>query len=111
MSLSTISLILAVHFLADFIAQSDWMAQGKSKRFGLNRNMAAHIGVYTAFLVAIGPLWALVNGLAHYLTDAITSTATSALWKRGERHWFFVVIGADQLIHVLTLIWTYQYFV
>jgi hypothetical protein len=105
---ATIVLILTVHFVADFMLQSDWMAQGKSKRFGLNLNMAAHIGVYSAFLLIFGPLFALVNGAAHYVTDAITSTATSYLWKAGKRHAFFVVIGFDQLAHYAVLFLTYE---
>lgn len=107
LNLWTLSTILLVHFVADFILQSDWMAQGKSKRLGLNINMGAHIGVYTACLMFLGPVWALVNGAMHYVTDVVTSNATSHLWKKGERHWFFVVIGADQLIHYLCMVWTW----
>lgn len=109
MSLYLITLILCFHFVADFVLQSHWMAIGKSKRYGLNWNMASHIAVYTAFMLPLGPLWALANGVAHYATDAASSQATSALWKRQQVHWFFVVIGADQLVHVLCLIWSYQW--
>ena len=108
MTLYTVSLILCFHFVADFVLQSHWMAMGKSKRWGMNLNMASHIAVYTAFLMPLGITWALVNGLAHYATDIVSSRATSALWKRQETHWFFVVIGADQLVHVLVLLWTYE---
>lgn len=109
MSLYTVSLILAFHFVADFVLQSHWMASGKSKRWGMNLKMLSHIGVYTACLLPLGPLWALTNGVAHYATDIVSSQGTSALWKRGEIHWFFVVIGADQLVHVLCLLWTWQW--
>jgi hypothetical protein len=109
MSLYLISLILGFHFVADFVLQSHWMAIGKSKRWGMNLNMASHIAVYTAFLLPLGPTWALANGVAHYATDIVSSRGTTALWKRQQIHWFFVVIGADQLVHVLCLLWSYQW--
>lgn len=109
MTLYTFTLIFCFHYVADFVLQSHWMAMGKSKRWGMNRQMVSHIAVYTLFLMPLGPLYALANGIAHYATDAVSSTATSALWKRNETHWFFVVIGADQLVHVLCLVWSYQW--
>lgn len=109
MTLYTFTLILCFHFVADFVLQSHWMAMGKSQRWGMNRQMVSHIAVYTAFLLPLGPAWALANGLAHYATDIVSSRATTALFKRNEIHWFFVVVGADQLVHVLCLIWSYQW--
>lgn len=72
----------------------------------------------------------------HFLTDAVTSRITSRLWflditptgdtgkiwrgggqvsieplsvvnDTGTRHWFFVAIGADQLLHVYALAWAW----
>jgi hypothetical protein len=45
--------------------------------------------------------------IMHFITDAITSRTTSYLWQKGERHWFFVVIGLDQAIHMTTLFGVY----
>lgn len=64
-----------------------------------------------------------INAGAHFVQDAITSRITSRLWfirlgendwgrdgwthhaafDIGNRHWFFVAIGADQLLHYVTL--------
>ena len=73
-----------------------------------------------------------VNTAAHFVQDAITSRLTSRLWffrradgiwaqaeytvpkhgrtivnpwiaEGGNRHWFFVAIGFDQLLHYVTL--------
>ena len=100
--------LLVVHFVADFMLQSNWMAMGKSKQWGFNKNMATHIGIYTLCLAPFGWVFACVNGLVHFIVDAFTSRATAYLWKREERHAFFVVIGFDQLLHTLTLLLTYQ---
>ena len=96
-------LLLTVHFVADFLFQSDWMAVNKSSRM---LPLLVHIAVYTACLIPFGFWFAMTNGLAHLITDSITSRVTSALWKKEKRHWFFVVIGLDQLIHTATLLFT-----
>lgn len=107
MSLLTIIALIWVHFVADFILQTDKMALNKSSD---NRWLLAHVVVYTIPFTLFGLQFALVNGVAHFLTDCITSRATTALHKKGERHWFFVVIGLDQAIHMTTLFLTYVYF-
>lgn len=98
-----IYIILAVHWFADFVLQTDKMAQNKSTSF---KWLSSHVGVYTLCLLPFGPTFSLVNGLAHFIIDAATSRATSRLWKNGDRHNFFVVIGLDQLIHTVILIST-----
>jgi Protein of unknown function (DUF3307) len=103
--------ILGVHFLADFVCQTDWMAVNKSSRW---EALTLHCLVYTAvftlslWVVPLMPRWTSLVFLAftfasHFLTDAITSRITTALWKAEKRHYFFVTIGADQLIHATTL--------
>lgn len=137
-------MLLAVHFVADFLLQSDWMATNKSKRWDA---LALHVTVYTAAFVPVVAwrveqwMWAsflVLTWLTHFLTDAVTSRVTSRLWffRRvngifvqapytapqhgtelvnpwmpdiGNRHWFFVVIGLDQLIHAITLGLTWHY--
>jgi hypothetical protein len=103
-SFESIVIILTVHFIADFVLQSNWMAQNKSKSL---LALGAHATVYTIVLAIISPLWAIVNGIAHFIVYFITSRWTSRLWAKGDTHNFFVVIGLDQLIHALILIYTY----
>lgn len=96
--------VVWLHFIADFLLQTDKMAVNKSKSFSW---LTVHVAVYSGVLCAFcGPWYALVNGVAHYLTDAVTSRVTSYLWKRSERHWFFVVIGLDQALHLTVLVLT-----
>lgn len=121
--LVTISFLFAFHWVADFICQTDWMATNKSKNWGA---LTLHVFTYSVvmmvlsggyltiantihpqliigFIVAFG----IVTFITHFITDAITSRITSYLWMKGDRHNFFVIIGLDQLIHALTLIWSW----
>lgn len=101
--MTLVAWVFVFHFIGDFVLQSDWMAMNKSKR---NIPLLTHIAVYGSCLLLFGPLFALVNAGAHLITDFITSRVTSHLWARNERHYFFVVIGLDQLAHQLVLIAT-----
>ena len=97
-----------VHFVADFVFQSDWMAINKSKNslIGLSA-MGIHIGIYSLTIGAVfGWRFAAINGLLHLATDMVTARATSYLWSIQKRHWFFVVIGLDQAIHLTCLVLT-----
>lgn len=98
--------ILATHFVADFVLQSDWMALNKSKR---NSILALHVGIYSTCFLWLGPLYAGLNLVAHFVTDWMTSRWTSRLYKAGKRHWFFVVIGLDQVAHYVVLFLTLRY--
>lgn len=97
--------ILFAHFVGDFVLQSDWMARNKSKSWAA---LSWHILVYTLCFVPFGVVYAVVNGLVHMAVDAVTSRMSSKLWQQGRVHDFFVVVGADQMIHVMTLLGTYE---
>lgn len=102
--LKTIIIILVIHFIADFLLQSSWMAQNKSKN---NIALLTHVGVYMIPFLFIGFWYALLNAALHFIIDYNTSRLTSKLWAKGEVHWFFVVIGLDQTLHFICLFSTY----
>ncbi len=95
--------VIWLHFLGDFILQSDKMAQNKSKSL---KWLTIHICVYTLPLFVLGWRFALINGLAHWVVDFFTSKATSKLWEKKEVHYFFVVIGFDQALHMTIMFLT-----
>lgn len=101
---TTLLLLVWVHWFADFILQSDRIAINKSSS---NNILLWHVTLYGACFVGFGFVFALVNGLLHFATDWCTSRITKKLWIAEQRHWFFVVIGADQAIHMTCLITTY----
>jgi hypothetical protein len=115
--------ILFIHFIGDFLLQSDWMALNKGKRWDA---LLLHTVVYSSCFIWYGSGFVCTTFLLHGLTDAITSRVTSKLWffhryisesggeyysyEGGNRHWFFVVIGLDQLIHFVCLTYTLRWF-
>jgi uncharacterized membrane protein YvlD (DUF360 family) len=102
-NLNIILTIVILHFISDFLFQNDKMALNKSKSW---KWLGIHSVVYTVLFIFINPLYALINGICHFIIDAITSRITSYLWQKEERHWFFVVIGFDQMLHMSTLFLT-----
>ena len=96
--------LIWIHFVADFMFQTDKIAIAKSSS---NRALGLHVSLYTIPLFWFGWKFALVNMVLHFATDYCTSRATTYLWKKGDRHNFFVVIGLDQAIHATCLYVTY----
>lgn len=116
MTISTILFILIIHWLADFVLQTDWMAQNKHDNF---EALGAHFIVYTltimiaALFFTLSPMaliWALANGMAHLCIDYVTSKINTSLWHQGRVHDFFVNVGLDQLLHYTILILTWNQF-
>jgi hypothetical protein len=123
--------LLAAHFIGDFLLQSDWMALNKSKD---NWALFCHCTLYSLVFAPFGLAFMVANFWLHFITDYITSRITSKLWFMNmnyaerilpmsndyssvfdnvvftpwKRHWFFVAIGADQLVHFVTLVLTYK---
>lgn len=131
-----LAILLTLHFIGDFVCQTNWMAVNKSQS---NWALTVHVLTYTAvfaLVIVTVPRWigvpmpgqpvlfVGVTGGLHWVTDWCTSRVTSRLWfvvgatadtrhegyvavkvqyDDSKRHWFFVVIGFDQLIHVWCL--------
>lgn len=132
--------LIAVHWLADWRLQTNWMALNKSKN---NLALLAHVATYSACLVPWGLKFAGANFVLHFITDYFTSRYTSKWfffkWSCGHcgepvtggrnycddcgkfagewryddkaRGKFFNMIGLDQLIHYVTLAVTYRFLV
>lgn len=110
-----IVMLLAIHFIADFLLQTDWMAQNKSKQ---NMPLLIHVTVYSIplFLFALffmspvtALLFAVLNFVLHFVTDYLSSRATTYLYHKGDRHNFFVVIGFDQFAHYVAMFTTWAF--
>lgn len=107
MELYILILIFLAHFIGDFILQTDDMAKNKSKD---NMALTYHIAMYSLpFIILFGPIYAVINGLLHWVIDFTTSRISSKLYQKGDIHNFFVVIGFDQFLHMTCLVGTYWY--
>jgi len=98
--------ILILHFLADFVMQDDKTATKKSKN---NLILARHCFMYALPFFWFGWKFVVLAGLSHFAIDYVTSRVTSYLYLKQERHYFFVTIGFDQLLHTLSLIALYVF--
>lgn len=102
----TILTLVWLHFLGDFILQTDQMAMEKSSDW---RMLTIHAGVYSiGFIVVFGHTYGIVNLVLHWCIDGISSRITSKLWKSKRCNAFFTTIGADQAIHMSCLMITYH---
>jgi len=106
MELLLIILIIWIHFVSDFLLQTDYMAINKSTN---NQVLLLHCGVYSIPFLIFGLDYALLAGMLHFIVDFITARMTTYFWSKEQRHWFFVTIGCDQAIHMTCLILTMKY--
>lgn len=90
-----------LHFLGDFVLQSNSMATKKSKSIVW---LGLHCFTYSLPMLYFGLKFAMVAMVTHFMVDYITSKITSKLHKEEERHWFFTTIGMDQAIHITILL-------
>jgi hypothetical protein len=109
-----------VHWIGDFIFQSDAEAKGKSTS---NKMLLRHTGKYsliwTIAMYGIGviqtgfgwPVYSLLFGIitfvCHTITDYFTSRLVKKRFEKGDHHNGFVIIGADQILHYVQLILTF----
>lgn len=106
------------HWAGDFVLQTNKQAQGKSKsNIWLNKHVITYM---TTLAIAVmlydgaapinsrplAVVWIILNGILHWLTDYVTSRINARLWAQGRVHDFFVGVGADQFIHLVTLVLT-----
>lgn len=110
----TVLLFLAIHWIADFIFQTNQQAQNKSKSWEALLN---HTSIYSIIWIPvilimhhnlmIATFFSVITFISHTTTDYFTSRVNSKLWSQQRVHAFFVSIGFDQLLHFVQLFLTY----
>ena len=135
LSLTEIFTILIVHFVADFIFQTDQQAKGKSKNW---KDLLSHTGVYSLVWLIIPismylkdyhpyrnphllpddvifytkyflPMiyFIIITFICHTITDYFTSRLNSKLLPPIKS--VFIGVGGDQILHYIQLFLTYYY--
>lgn len=105
MELSTIILIVWLHYFADFLLQLRILAENKSSGY---KFLSIHVAIYTlVFMLVFGPVYALLNGALHFVVDFVSSRCTTYFYKQKDWYKFFGVVGADQALHFTCLFGTY----
>lgn len=105
---TTVLLILVLHYIGDFLLQPHWIGANKYK---CGKELAIHGMIYLLVMAHVDPFWAILNTLIHITVDAFTSNITHKLYELKKYGAFFKVIGLDQLIHSTCLLLTYIKFV
>ena len=104
-------IILAAHWVGDFLLQTRKMAVNKHQSI---KWLGFHVLIYSIVLLVVGYLlfswqvglgYAVFNGLLHLVTDFVTSKL-AAKYQENPRI-FYSILGFDQLIHTSCLYWTY----
>ena len=121
-------IIIFIHWIADFVLQTDWQAQNKSKNnFALLSHTSNYSlvwllpmclvfgvmkeGATTEWIVWTTLYFSMITLVAHTITDYFTSRLNSKLWSEGKVHYFFVSVGFDQVLHYGQLFLTYYFLI
>ena len=121
MKIEILIIILFVHWIADFVLQSDKQAKGKATNI---KELFNHVWAYSLVWLIVGIYYALYLGddytdwavtafyvitfFTHFVTDFVTSKWVKHYFDQNKYHEGFVVIGLDQFLHVTQLILTYK---
>ena len=110
-----IFIILLTHYVADFLLQTHEQAINKSKCF---KALFGHVLTYSlAFLpvalcifeyTSVALVWWGFNMAMHFFTDAATSKINASVYDKDCLRPLFIGVGADQLIHYITLFGSYS---
>jgi hypothetical protein len=115
MEISVFIFILLIHFLADFGLQTHQQATLKNSD---NKYLAYHVGVYSLIwllaLISYGisfkeaAEFAVFTFIFHFITDFVTSRIGNPFWEKNDYHNGFVVVGFDQVLHYIQLIYCWK---
>ena len=116
MELKLIFWIFIIHFVADFLLQTDWQAKNKSSD---SNALWAHTFVYSTTIAVlaipfINEVWQFfflfyATLLCHTGTDFITSRISKKYFDKQDYHNGFVIVGLDQVLHYIQLFLTFNF--
>ena len=118
-----LSCVICFHFICDFIFQFRDHAEKKSNNI---KALLSHTAIYTMQVGGLTCLLLLLVGdrnsfnyftefhillfATHTATDFITSKVTAHAYKNNKIKLFWSIIGIDQMLHMLQIIYLYETF-
>lgn len=105
---SQLLLIIWLHFISDFILQPTFLSENKSNN---NYILLIHVAIYLIPFILIGWIFAIINGVLHFIIDWFSSRICKFFFIKKKLHLFFITIGLDQVIHISILILTYKIYI
>ena len=100
--------LIWLHWFADFYMQSREVATNKSSD---NWILTKHVLIYSLFFLPVSIKFAIINGVLHWITDYFSSRETTKYYKKQDMHKFFLIIGADQAVHLTCIVILYNWLV
>lgn len=104
MSLIAILVIIIIHFLGEFVLQSQVMVVNKSESLPW---LFVHCLTYSILFLPFGVAFVFVTFCLHMLVDYFTSKAYMSMIRQIKPREQTLVFGADQALHMLCLVSTY----
>jgi len=99
-------LLLWIHFISDFVFQTNYTIFNKSKDHCL---LLVHVVLYGIPFVWFGWEFALATTAVHYIVDWFTTRLTLYLQEKDSPQWILAVIF-DQALHISFLFIAYVLF-
>ena len=93
--------VLISHFVGDFAFQTNQMAENKSKDI---RYLLLHAFAYGLPFMWAGLRFTLLMMFSHITIDGLTSGVNRRLYSKEDKHWFFVALGFDQMLHIMLIV-------
>lgn len=104
--------VLFIHWVGDFVLQTDKQAKGKSSNWN---DLLLHTFNYSMIwlIPCLSYSWKMflfvpITFVCHTIQDYYTSRVNKTLWESGNVHGFFVSVGLDQFLHLAQLLITIQ---
>lgn len=109
-----IILIAFIHWFADYVLQTCYLAKNKSKSL---RVLLTHTALYSVCWFALWPFLGMntiyfvgITFIAHTLTDFFTSKLNSKFKNEKNERGFYISVGFDQFLHYAQLFLTFNLF-
>lgn len=105
-------LLFVKHFVVDFIFQTEAQVISKGKYLdwpGITHSLQHGLGTYLVFFIFVDPVTslsvALIDFVIHYHVDWAKININNKFNLTPADRKFWILLGADQLLHSLTYIW------